>query len=59
MMLRPAMLTLLMVPAALLPAMADELEVGPGKTYATIESALSKAKPGDTIRVHPRPGNAP
>lgn len=29
------------------------LEVGPGKPYQRIEAALAKARPGDTVLVHP------
>ena len=36
-----------------------DLDVGPGHPLASIEDALARAQPGDTILVHPRPGNAP
>lgn len=34
-------------------ACARTLEVGQGRPYATIRSALTAAHPGDTVRVHP------
>lgn len=40
-------------------AAAAELDVGPGKPYDRIEAALAAARPGDTIRVHPRADHAP
>ena len=41
------------------PTCAGTLEVGPGKRFTRIEEANAKAKPGDVIRVYPRPNNAP
>ena len=38
---------------------AGELAVGPGQKYTRIEKALSAAKPGETIVVHPLPNNKP
>jgi hypothetical protein len=37
---------------------ADVLEVGPGRTHARPEDALRRARPGDTLLVHPPPGGA-
>jgi hypothetical protein len=37
---------------------ADVLEVGPGRPHARPEDALRRARPGDTILVHPLPGGA-
>jgi hypothetical protein len=50
-----ALLLLLLPPQA----RAAEHHVGPGKPFATIEAAVKAAGGGDTILVHPRPGNAP
>ncbi|MCI0540040.1 MAG: hypothetical protein L0Z50_32945 [Verrucomicrobiales bacterium] len=36
-----------------------ELPVGPGRQYSRIEHALTAARPGDTILVHPQPNNQP
>ena len=41
---------------AAVPVAAASLEVGPGKTFARIEDANAKAKPGDTVLVYPWPG---
>lgn len=35
------------------PVSAATLEVGPGKTYTTIQAAIDSANPGDTILVYP------
>jgi hypothetical protein len=45
--------------AASASAGAGELAVGPGKAYATIAAALSKAAAGDTIMVYPQADNKP
>ena len=37
-------------------AQAETLEVGPGKAYPDILSALARARPGDVILVHPLDG---
>ena len=38
---------------------AETIEVGPGKDFARIEEAYTKAKPGDVILVYPRLDNIP
>lgn len=38
---------------------ASILKVGPGQSFATIERAYGRAKPGDIILVYPLPGNRP
>jgi hypothetical protein len=57
---RDATLALLLVlsisPAT---ARAAEHHVGPGRSFATIEAAVAKAKAGDAILVHPRANDAP
>ncbi len=59
-MLRNAILGLsVLLLSGITTATAADLEVGPGKPFATIETALAQAKDGDTILVHPNPGNAP
>ena len=35
------------------------MAVGEGEKFPRIEAALAAAKPGDTINVHPLPGNRP
>ena len=37
-------------------ALSADLHVGPGQEYATIPAALTAAGSGDTIKVHPNPG---
>jgi hypothetical protein len=41
----------ILIPAA--PTFAATLQVGPGKPYATIQSAVEAASPGDTVKVYP------
>lgn len=41
------------------PAHAADLAVGPGRAFTSIEAALTCARPGDTILVHPLPANRP
>ena len=51
-----------MLPAALLLAsaiLADTLDVGPDRKYASPADALAAAKPGDTILIHPRADGKP
>ncbi len=48
-MMLPLMLASLMLP--------NILEVGPGAKFSRIETAMSMAKSGDTIRVHAMPDN--
>lgn len=36
---------------------ADVIEIGPHRAYARIEDAFAHAKPGDTLRIHPREQN--
>lgn len=36
-----------------LPLIATTLNVGAGKTYPTIQSAIAQAQPGDTVLIHP------
>ncbi|MCX6139663.1 MAG: right-handed parallel beta-helix repeat-containing protein, partial [Candidatus Kapabacteria bacterium] len=36
-----------------LPLIASTLNVGAGKTYPTIQSAILQAQPGDTVLIHP------
>jgi len=55
---KPAALAGALLLALAARAPAGVHEVGPGKPFQRIEDALKRARPGDTILVHPLPGGA-
>ena len=50
-MLRALTILAFLLPVA--PASGAEIDVGPGKTHASLTGAIAAAEPGDTLRVHP------